>query len=110
MQKEVIPKVRISIDLKTSITLYRFTESFSLFFFFKIADVLKNKNIINDNLGYYGVPFNAVKAFIDTCPMCVPNKVAPKRMKMQPLKMILSKKVGSRFQMDLIEMPPYQEY
>ena len=29
---------------------------------------------------------------------------------MQPLKMILSKKCGSRFQMDLIEMPPYQEY
>jgi hypothetical protein len=26
---------------------------------------------------------------------------------MQPLKMILSKKVGSRFQMDLIKMPPY---
>jgi len=42
--------------------------------------------------------------------MCVPNKVAPKRTKMQPLKMILSKKVGSRFQMDLIEMPPYQDY
>jgi hypothetical protein len=42
--------------------------------------------------------------------MCVPNKVAPKRTKMQLLKMILSKKVGSRFQMDLIKTPPYQEY
>jgi hypothetical protein len=59
---------------------------------------------------YYGVPFNAVKTFIHTCPMCVPNRVAQKRTKMQPLKMILSKKVGSRFQMDLIEMPPYQDY
>jgi hypothetical protein len=108
MQKAVIPKVRISIDLNTSITLYHFTEFF--FRFFSIADVLKNKNIINDDLGYYGVPFNAVKTFIHTCPMCVPNKVAPKRTKMQLLKMILSKKVGSRFQMDLIEMPPYQEY
>jgi len=80
------------------------------FFGFLFSDVLKNKNIINDDLGYYGVPFNAVKTFIHTCPMCVPNKVAPKRTKMQPLKMILSKKVGSRFQMDLIEMPPYQDY
>ncbi len=41
---------------------------------------------------------------------CVPNKVVPKRTKMQPLNMILSKKCGSRFQMDLIEMPPFQEY
>jgi hypothetical protein len=72
--------------------------------------VLKNKNIINDALGYYGVPFNAIKTFIHTCPMCILNKVAPKRTKMQPLKMIVSKKVGSRFRMDLIKMPPYQEY
>jgi hypothetical protein len=72
--------------------------------------VLKNKNIINDDLGYYGAPFNAIKTFIHTCSMCIPNKVAPKRMKMQLLKMILSKRVGLRFQMDLIEMPPYQEY
>ena len=28
---------------------------------------------------------------------------------MQPLKMILSKSCGARFQMDLIEMPPYQQ-
>ena len=82
----------------------------NLFIGFLFSDVLKNKNIINDDLGYYGVPFNAVKTFIHTCPMCVPNKVAPKRTKMEPLKMILSKKVGSRFQMDLIEMPPYQDY
>jgi hypothetical protein len=106
MQKAVIQKVRISICLKNRMTLYRCAESYFCFF----ADVLKNKNIINDDLGCYGVPFNAVKTFIHTCPMCVPNKVAPKRTKMQPLKMILSKKVGSRFQMDLIEMPPYQEY
>ena len=32
-------------------------------------DVLKNKSIINDDLGYYGVPFNAVKCFIKTCPL-----------------------------------------
>jgi hypothetical protein len=29
---------------------------------------------------------------------------------MQPLNMILSKKCGSQFQMDLIEMPPFQDY
>jgi hypothetical protein len=70
----------------------------------------KKSSHLNDDLGYYGVLFNAVKTFIHTCSMCVPNKVTPKRTKMQPLKMILSKKVGSRFQMDLIEMPPYQDY
>jgi len=32
------------------------------------------------------------------------------KTKLQPLKMILSKRVGSRYQMDLIEMPPYQDY
>jgi hypothetical protein len=32
------------------------------------------------------------------------------KSKFNPLKMILSKDVGSRYQMDLIEMPPYQEY
>jgi len=42
--------------------------------------------------------------------MFIPNKVASRRTKMQPLKMIFSKKVGSRFQMDLIEMPPFQDY
>jgi len=36
--------------------------------------------------------------------------VAPKRTKIQPLNMILSKKCGSRFQMDLIEMLPHQDF
>jgi hypothetical protein len=100
--------------------------------------MLKNKSIVNDDLGYYGVPYQAVKLFIQTCRLvsycstvlvisnlcylcmlthsfyfvsqCVPNKVVPKRTKMQPLNMILSKKCGSRFQMDLIEMPPFQSY
>lgn len=90
--------------------------------------MLKNKNIINDDLGHYGIPGIAVKLFIQTYPLvssnglfcayifflyvthpiflywflaqCVPNK-------MQPLKMILSKSCGYRCQMDLIEMPLY---
>jgi hypothetical protein len=106
--------------------------------FFSSIDVLKNKSIVNDDLGYYGIPCQAVEWFIQTCPLvsycstvlvisnlcylcvlthsiyfvskCVPNKVVPKRTKMQPLNMILSKKCGSRFQMDLIEMPPFQSY
>ena len=32
------------------------------------------------------------------------------RTKQQPLKMILPKKVGSRFQMDLVEMPEYNGF
>lgn len=100
--------------------------------------MLKNKTIVNEDLGYYGVPYQAVKLFVQTCPLvsycstflvisnlcylcmlthsfylvpqCVPNKVVPRRAKMQPLNMILSKKCGSRFQMDLIEMPPFQSY
>jgi hypothetical protein len=34
----------------------------------------------------------------------------PKKTKMTPLKMIMSKSAGSRFQMDLIELPPYNGY
>jgi hypothetical protein len=99
-------------------------------FIFLPIDMLKNKSIVNDDLGYYGVPYQAVKLFIQTCPLvsncstdahyrqlvllmhavisfyfvsqCVPNKVILKQTKMQPLNMILSKKCGSRFQMDLI--------
>jgi hypothetical protein len=106
--------------------------------FFSSIDVLKNKSIVNDYLGYYGVPYQVVKLFIQTCPLvsycstvlvisnlcylcmlmhsfyfvsqCVPNKVVPNRTKMHLLNMILSKKCGSRFQMDLIEMPPFQSY
>ncbi len=100
--------------------------------------MLKNKTIVNDDLGYYGIPYQAVKLFVQTCPLvsycstflvisnlcylcmlthyfflvsqCVPNKVVPQRVKMQPLNMILSKKCRSRFQMDLIEMPLFNEY
>lgn len=32
------------------------------------------------------------------------------KTKQQPLKMILPKKVGSRFQMDLVEMPEYNGF
>jgi hypothetical protein len=42
-------------------------------------------------------------------PQCAGN-IRLTKTKLQPLKMILSKRVGSRYQMDLIEMPPYQDY
>jgi hypothetical protein len=32
-------------------------------------DVCKNKKCVNYDLGYYGVPEQAVQSFIDTCPM-----------------------------------------
>ena len=98
------------------------------------SDVRKNKKCINEDLGYYGVPEQAVQCFIDTCPtvsvvlfhifcekhsatvrtnlnsklpQCLSNIVLTKA-KQQPLRMIMSQRVGSRFQMDLIEMPPFQ--
>jgi hypothetical protein len=96
-------------------------------------DVKKNKDTVNDDLIYYGVPRVAVKCFVDTSPMvsklisccvicvslthipnlilfalcsqCVGN-IRLTKQKQQPLKMILNKNVGSHYQMDLIEMPP----
>ncbi len=41
---------------------------------------------------------------------CVPNKGLPKKSKQQPLKMILSKTAGARFQMDLVTMPVYNDH
>lgn len=41
---------------------------------------------------------------------CTPHKTMPKKTKMTPLKMILSKSAGARFQMDLIELPPFNGY
>jgi hypothetical protein len=104
--------------------VFRFFANLNAVFFSSI-DVLKNKSIVNDDLGYYGVPYQAVRLFIQTCPLvsycstvlvisnlcylcmlthsfyfvsqCVPNKVVPKRMKMQPLNMVLSKKCGPDF-------------
>jgi hypothetical protein len=32
-------------------------------------DIKKNKDAINDDLRYYGVPRSAVKCFVDTCPL-----------------------------------------
>jgi hypothetical protein len=102
-----------------------------------------NLTCITDTLGYFGVPIEAVKHFINTCPLvcimlqlmfvcylidvlpsslyyhfslfvskikCVPNKLIPKRSKQQPLKMILLKVAGSRFQMDLVQMPEYNSF
>jgi hypothetical protein len=41
---------------------------------------------------------------------CAPHDRATVRTKTQPLKTILSNCAGSRFQMDLIRMPPFREY
>ncbi len=53
--------------------VFRFFANLNAVFFSSI-DVLKNKSIVNDY-----------------------NKVVPKRMKMQPLNMVLSKKCGPDF-------------
>ncbi len=71
--------------------------------------VATNKRCINDQLGYYGVPKDAVECFVKTCPKCC-AKVVITKARQRPLKMILPKKVGSRFQMDLVEMPEYNGF
>ena len=104
-----MPKVSVMPSMARKLAFFN-TVLLNLFLCFYLADVLKNKNIINNDLGYYGVLFNAIKTFIQTCPMCIPNKVAPKRTKMQPIEDDSIKESWLNIQMDLIEMPPYQEY
>jgi hypothetical protein len=54
MQKEVMPKVSVMPSMTRKIAFFN-TVLLNLFLCFYLADVLKNKNIINDDLGYYGV-------------------------------------------------------
>ncbi len=48
--------------------------------------------------------------FVSVTLQCVPNKTLPKKTKQQPLKMILTKSAGTRFQMDLVQLPEYNGY
>jgi hypothetical protein len=36
-------------------------------------DIKKNKDVVNEDMGYYGVPRSAVKCFVETCPMVSTN-------------------------------------
>ena len=64
--------------------------------------IWKNKIKINEE--WYGVPEPAVWMFLTLCPECAPAQQITKKSKMNPLKMILSATIGSRAQMDLIDM------
>lgn len=70
----------------------------------KLGHAKERKTIKMVQKQWYGISNFAVKAYMSLCPQC--NQVArnTKKMKMRPLKFILSKQVGARAQVDLIDM------
>jgi len=64
----------------------------------------KRKNKIAINQKWYGVPMSAVELYLSLCPNCITGKKIAKKAKRNPLKMILSSRVGHRCQVDLIDM------
>jgi len=64
--------------------------------------IWKKKTKIDEE--WYGVPEPAVQMFLTLCPECAPTQQITRKSKMSPLKMILSETIGSRAQLDLIDM------
>jgi len=64
----------------------------------------KRKNKITINSEYYGVPMSAVMLYLSLCPNCTTGRKMLKAAKRNPMKMILSKRVSHRCQVDLIDM------
>ena len=65
----------------------------------------KNKNRIQAS--WYGVPIPAVLLYLSTCPICAGTKKISKKKK-NPLKFIISEQVGTRSQVDLIDMRSFE--
>ncbi len=65
----------------------------------------KNKNKIQAS--WYGVPMPAVLLYLSTCPVCTATKKISKKKK-NPLKFIISEHVGTRSQVDLIDMHSFE--
>ncbi len=55
-----------------------------------------------DNV-WWGLPENSVQIYINLCPDCVQSTKPPVAEQMNPLRMIISKTVGCRAQMDLVD-------
>ncbi len=51
---------------------------------------------------WWGLPENAVQLHINLCPDCVRSTMPPIAEQMNPLRMIISKTIGYRAQMDLV--------
>jgi len=64
----------------------------------------KRKNKIEINKRWYGVPMSAVELYLTMCPNCTTGRKIAKKSKKNPLRMILSCRVGHRVQVDLIDM------
>ena len=52
---------------------------------------------------WWGLPENAVQIYINLCPDCVRSTKPPIAEDMNPLRMIISKTIGCRAQMDLVD-------
>jgi hypothetical protein len=65
-------------------------------------DLRKNKT--NIDLIWYKIPEACVDLFLKLCPYCFSSRNPTKKSKMNPLKFILSPRVGHRAQIDLISM------
>jgi len=57
----------------------------------------------------YGVPMSAVLLYLNTCPVCAGTKKISKKKK-NPLKFIISEHVGTRSQVDLIDMRSFEAW
>jgi hypothetical protein len=64
----------------------------------------RRKNKLTINKEYYGIPTAAIMLYLSLCPNCTTSRRKLKVSKRNPLKMILSKRVGHRCQADLIDM------
>jgi hypothetical protein len=58
---------------------------------------------------WFGVTDECIKTYVALCPECLPSARVPKTEKINPLKMILSPTIGSRAQMDLIDLNRYRD-
>jgi uncharacterized membrane protein YgcG len=70
------------------------------------------RNKAQIKLQWYGVPESACRIFLSMCMECMTSRKPSAKAKMNPLNMILSESVGSRAQMDLIDMQsqPFNGY
>ena len=67
------------------------------------------KNKCEINRKWYGMPLSAIEVYLSLCPNCIAGKRPSKKLKMNPLKMIFSEFVGSRYQVDLIDMQSQEQ-
>ena len=70
----------------------------------KLGHAKERKTIKMVQKQWYGISNFAVKAYMSLCPQCNQVTRNTKKIKMRPLKFILSKQVGARAQVDLIDM------